>query len=92
MTCDEVRLGAGAVTVPAETTFYVYEHWRPDTNRLASTSARGATAYKKLDSDIRHDTPEKFSADLKRDKIPALLSPRAADARLTGHEGVGNGP
>ena len=34
-------------------------------------------------------TPEKFSADLKRDKIPALLSPRPADARL---EGVGNGP
>ena len=37
-------------------------------------------------------TPERFSADLKRDKIPALLSPRAADARLTGLEGAGNGP
>ena len=59
--------------------FYVYEHWRLDTG-VCFYVGKGRDGLQ---------TPKKFSADLKRDKIPALLSPRAADARL---EGVGNGP
>ena len=71
--------GAPMNTEATSANFYVYEHWHPDTG-VCFYVGKGRNGLQ---------TPEKFSADLKRDKIPALLSPRPADARL---EGVGNGP
>ena len=71
--------GAPMNTEATSANFYVYEHWHPDTG-VCFYVGKGRNGLQR---------PEKFSADLKRDKIPALLSPRPADARL---EGVGNGP